>query len=248
MIQHAVPKYQAVHDELLDRLEDGYYSVGTRLPTEQMLAESFRVSRVTVRKALEMLVHSGYVSARQGSGYVVDTLSPPSSTCLVSFTDQVIREGRMPGARLLGVKAPVQDVPESVSSLFDEELALIERLRTVDGKPVMLVRTWVPLRHVQGISDADFPESGQDQSILRILSNRFRVNWSRACEIISSQVADEQVATLLGIPVNTPILAQACTAFDDRQAPVFFDEVYRGAPLTYNLEKGSARKPGGQFA
>lgn len=237
MDQQSLPKYQAVHDELLNRLEAGYYSVGTRLPTEQMLAESFGVSRVTVRKALEMLVQSGYVSARQGSGYVVDTLSPPSSTCLVSFTDQVIREGRMPGARLLGVRAPARDVPDSVTALFEEDLALIERLRTVDGKPVMLVRTWVPMRHVAGISAEDFPEEGQDQSILRILANRFRITWSRACEVISSQTADEQVARLLDIPVNTPILTQACTAFDDRHAPVFFDEVYRGAPLTYNLEK-----------
>lgn len=55
------------------------------------------------------------------------------------------------------------------------------------------------------------------------------------------------MARLLDIPVNTPILTQACTAFDDRHAPVFFDEVYRGAPLTYNLEKGAVRRQGGQM-
>jgi len=243
--QQSLPKYQLVHDELLSRLEAGYYSVGSRLPTEQMLAESFDVSRVTVRKALEMLVHSGYVSARQGSGYVVDTLSPPSSSCLVSFTDQVISEGRVPGARLLGIESPAEQITDAVADLFDEDVCLIKRLRTVDNKPVMFVRTWVPCRLVPDIAPADFPEQGQDQSILRILTRRFHLDWSRACEVISSRIADREIAELLGMPLNSPILSQACTAFDDRQVPVFFDEVYRGAPITYDLEKGAPRRSGG---
>lgn len=247
MDQQSLPKYQAVHDELLNRLEAGYYSVGTRLPTEQMLAESFGVSRVTVRKALEMLVQSGYVSARQGSGYVVDTLSPPSSTCLVSFTDQVIREGRMPGARLLGVRAPARDVPDSVTALFEEDLALIERLRTVDGKPVMLVRTWVPMRHVAGISAEDFPEEGQDQSILRILANRFRITWSRACEVISSQTAGRAGGAAAGHPGQH---ADPDAGLYGIRRPARTGVLRRGLPgcaADLQSRKGAVRRQGGQM-
>ena len=78
MKETAIPKYQAVHDEILTRLMAGHYSIGTRLPTEDLLSKAFDVSRVTVRKALEMLVRAGYLTAKQGSGYVVATLSPPS--------------------------------------------------------------------------------------------------------------------------------------------------------------------------
>lgn len=244
----APPKYQAVHDEVLNRLEAGMYSVGTRLPTEDALAKAFNVSRVTVRKALDMLVQTGYVTARQGSGYVVSTLSPPSTTCLVSFTDQVISEGRMPGAKLLGIEAPARSVPADVAALFDGELTLIRRLRTVDGKPVMLVRTWVPSHLVPDITAADLPESGQNQSILRILARRFKMQWSRACEVISSLVADAEVAELLAIQPNTPILSQACTAFDDQQKPVFYDQVYRQSPITHNLDKVAPNRSAGQTA
>lgn len=248
MDSKALPKYQAVHDEVLNRLEAGMYSVGTRLPTEDALAKAFDVSRVTVRKALDMLVQTGYVTARQGSGYVVSTLSPPSTTCLVSFTDQVIREGRMPGAKLLGIEAPAKMLPPDVAALFDEDVTLIRRLRTVDGKPVMLVRTWVPSRLVAGISAADLPEIGQDQSILRILARRFKMQWSRACEVISSLIADAEVAELLAVQPNTPILSQACTAFDDQQKPVFYDQVYRQSPITYNLDKVAPNRSAGQTA
>lgn len=242
----APPKYQSVHDEVLNRLESGMYSVGTRLPTEDALARAFEVSRVTVRKALDMLVQSGYVTARQGSGYVVSTLSPPSTSCLVSFTDQVISEGRMPGAKLLGIEAPAKEVPPDIAALFDGEVTLIRRLRTVDGKPVMVVRTWVPTRLVPDITAADLPESGQNQSILRILGRRFKMQWSRACEVISSLIADAEVAELLAVPPNTPILSQACTAFDEQQKPVFYDQVYRQSPITYNLDKAAPNRSAGQ--
>lgn len=240
-----LPKYRTVHDEVLSRLENGMYSVGTRLPTEDALAKSFDVSRVTVRKALDMLVQTGYITARQGSGYVVSTLSPPSSSCLVSFTDQVISEGRMPGAKLLGIEAPAKSVPPDIASLFDGEVTLIRRLRTVDGAPVMLVHTWVPTRFVADLSADDLPETGQNQSILRILGRRFKVQWTRACEVISSIIADADVAEVLRVEPRTPILSQACTAFDEDQRPVFYDQVFRQSPITYNLDKSSPARTAG---
>ena len=223
-----VPKYQTVHDELLGRIDAGMYSVGTRLPTEDALSKTFKVSRVTVRKALELLVHAGYLSSRQGSGYIVSTLSPPSSTCLVSFTDQGLTEGRIPGAQ----------------SLLDEPLVLVRRVRTVDDKPRLLTLTWIPERLVQGLSVDDFPETGQNQSILRILMNRFGLEWKRACETVDSVIASPDIAAHLGIQSNVAILSQACTAFDLDDNPVFFDQVYREGPINFDLTGGSPQKTG----
>ncbi|SOE18965.1 GntR family transcriptional regulator [Hoeflea halophila] len=238
----STPKYQSVHDQILKRLQDGHYSIGTRLPTEDLLSKTFDVSRVTVRKALEMLVRAGYLTARQGSGYVVSTLSPPSSTCMVSFTDQVLMDGRIPGSRLLGLENPARNLPDAVSEIFDEPLVLIERLRTVDNQPRMLTQTWIPARLVPGISGGDFPETGQGQSILRILRQRFGLEWTSACETLDSLAASPHVSERLNIPVQTPILSQACTAFDTEADPVFYDLVYRRGPISFDLSGGKPQQ------
>ncbi|WP_417270785.1 GntR family transcriptional regulator [Celeribacter sp.] len=230
-----IPKYKMVHDELLKRLKAGMYSVGTRLPSEDALARSFGVSRLTARRALEPLVDAGYLVSRQGSGYLVNTLSPPETTCLTSFTDMVLRDGQIPGARLIEIREVDNEAPNEVTSLFHEPVALIRRLRTVDGVPTLLVSTWLPCRLVEGMSPEDFPQEGQDQSILRILSERFNLDWGRACETIGPCAAPEDAAEHLGIEKNTPILSQACTAFDSDHNPVFFDQVYRVGPVTFNL-------------
>ncbi len=235
------PKYQVVHDEILERLQSGQYAIGMRLPTEDELSRAFEVSRVTVRKALEMLVRAGFLTSRQGSGYSVATLSPPASTCLVSFTDKVLFEGRVPGARLLRVETPARDVPPTVAGYFDEPLVLVERLRTVDGKPRMLTQTWIPQRLVPKMSAAQFPETGQNQSILRILRQEFGLDWTSACETLDSLLATANVSDMLGVAVNTPILSQACTAFDTEGRAVFFDLVYRQGPISFDLA-GPARR------
>lgn len=237
-----IPKYQAVHDALLARLLSGHYSVGTRLPTEGLLSEAFGVSRVTTRKALELLVRTGYLTSKQGSGYVVATVSPPTSTCMASFTDQVLNEGRIPGARMLSLENPTQDLNDEVRRLFDEPLILVQRLRTVDDMPRMLTRTWIPVRHAPNMSSADFPETGQEQSILHILRHKFDVDWTTACETLNSVSADPKIAERLDIEPNTPILSQACTAFDTEGDPVFFDQVYRQGPINFDLSGGIAQQ------
>lgn len=237
-----VPKYRAVHDEILDRLQNGQYAIGMRLPTEEELSRTFEVSRVTVRKALELLVRSGFLTSRQGSGYNVATLSPPSSTCLVSFTDQVLIEGRVPGAKLLGIKPFEGALPRPVAEFFDEPMVRVDRLRTVDGDPRMLTQTWIPQRLVPGISLAHFPQSGQNQSLLRILRVDFQLDWSSACETIDCLVAEPDVAEQLQIPVNTPVLSQACTAFDGDGKPVFFDMLFRQGPISFDLAGPAPRQ------
>lgn len=229
------PKYQVVHDKILQRLHSGQYAIGMRLPTEGELSQTFDVSRVTVRKALEMLVRAGFLTSRQGSGYSVATLSPPASTCLVSFTDKVLIEGRVPGAKLLRVDSPARDVPAMVAGLFDAPVALVERLRTVDGEPRMLTQTWIPHRLVPQISAAHFPETGQNQSILRILRHDFALEWTSACETLDSLLAPPSVAEILKVPENKPILSQACTAFDTDGRAVFYDFVYRQGPISFDL-------------
>lgn len=213
-----------------------------RLPTEGELSQAFEVSRVTVRKALEMLVRAGFLTSRQGSGYSVATLSPPASTCLVSFTDKVLIEGRVPGAKLLRIETPARDVPATVADYFDEPLVMVERLRTVDGEPRMLTQTWIPQRLVPQMSAAQFPETGQNQSILRILRHKFGLDWTSACETLDSLLASTTVSDVLDVPVNTPILSQACTAFDPAGKAVFFDLVYRQGPISFDLAGPSPRQ------
>ena len=64
----AEPQYQKIHDDLLKQIKSGAYQEGERLPTEKELSESYGVSRITTKKAYEMLCAEGYVFRSPGKG------------------------------------------------------------------------------------------------------------------------------------------------------------------------------------
>lgn len=63
-----------VAGELIQRIKDGVYSIGDKLPTEKELCQMFEVSRSTLREAISIVRAKGYIETRHGSGsYVIAT-------------------------------------------------------------------------------------------------------------------------------------------------------------------------------
>lgn len=235
-----LPKYEQAYRVMLDRLKSGRYPVGGRMPTEGELASYFEVSRVTIRRALDMLVQDGYVESKQGSGYTVITLSPASDTCLTSFTDAMLRAGHEPTSRFLSIDHFNKGASETAhlpDDLQNSTIVRVKRLRLVDDEPRMLVMTYAPSRLMCNAKAADFPETGPEQSILRILSARFELDWSAACEDISPVLADESLAEIFNVNVGHPLLKQACSAFNDQGRVVFHEDVYRTGSVSFNLSQ-----------
>lgn len=233
-------KYELAYRTILQRLKTGSYPVGGRIPTESELADQFSVSRVTIRHALEMLVQDGYLESRQGSGYRVLTISPTSDTCLTSFTDAMLRAGRMVQSQLLSIEqlSPGAAGCEHLHpDLADQPVIRVRRLRIVDDVPRMLVNTFASVAVLGSASPADFPEVGPNQSILRILANRFGLVWGAACEDVTPVLAGPDLAAMFGVSPETPILRQSCSAFDEAGKAVFHEDVFRTGRVSFTLTR-----------
>ncbi|WP_439259169.1 FadR/GntR family transcriptional regulator [Lonepinella sp. BR2930] len=94
----------AVYEQMIDKIIDGTWAVGTKLPSEKKLTESFNVSRVSVRSAIQKLRDLGVVTTSQGRGTFItqklskEQLNNPTTTPIMNlskdeFQDmQVFRE------------------------------------------------------------------------------------------------------------------------------------------------------------
>jgi len=60
--------YEIVYNHIINEIKSGNYNKGDRLPTEKELTEKFNVSRITTKKALEMLSEEGIVKRIRGKG------------------------------------------------------------------------------------------------------------------------------------------------------------------------------------
>src|SRR6516162_7903268 len=66
-----IPRYLQVASVLRRRIRDGVWGVGSKISTIEELEREFRVARVTVRQAIDLLQTEGLVKPVQGRGTFV---------------------------------------------------------------------------------------------------------------------------------------------------------------------------------
>ena len=119
--------------------------------------------------------------------------------------------------------------------LNDRPATEIIRLRLVDGQPRMLMKTYAPSRLLPDAIQRDFPEAGAGQSILRIFSGRFGLQWPAVYENISPVMADANPAATFGIPPGSPLLRQTKSALTLTPTPTPTRPRTRPPKLTLSL-------------
>ena len=80
-IREPLKAYQHLSDKIHDVIEKGGLKVGDKLPPERALAETFGVSRNSVREAIRTLSEQGILKSRYGDGTYIcgSDLAPPCS-------------------------------------------------------------------------------------------------------------------------------------------------------------------------
>jgi GntR family transcriptional regulator len=191
-------RYRQIAAVLRERIESGGYPPGGVLPSEAELGGEFAVSRVTVRRALEILRDDGVVDARQGSGwFVAQEPLRQSLGSLATIESQLAAEGIRPERRVLEFEFTTATAPLR-SVLRTDRVLRVERLNLADGQPFALVTVWCPADLAQRWSLADVERS----PFYELLDGPLE----RAVQTIGAEAASPHSASLLRIPVGSPVL------------------------------------------
>lgn len=78
--------YMLVYKEIKEKIEDGYYKEGTKLPSDDELKDAHGVSLITLKKALGMLKEEGYLKRIPGVGTYVKSCDRPVNSVNRTFT------------------------------------------------------------------------------------------------------------------------------------------------------------------
>ena len=135
-------RYQEIADELRGLAAGG--AAGSLLPSESELSGRYSVSRVTVRRALELLRDEGLIAARQGFGWFVAG-EPVRQRLehLGTIEDQLQDSGRH-GERKV-IEFAFEPPPERVREILGVDQVLrVKRVNLADGEPFAVVTVWCP--------------------------------------------------------------------------------------------------------
>jgi len=200
-----LPLYQQLYEVLEARIRSGEWKPGDMIPPESELISRYEVSRVTVRKVLDMLVTEGLLVRQRGRGsFVAQAKLEHGTTRIVSFTDDMRQRGLTPGTKIIfmGLVPAPRAIAEALSVAEGEELARIDRLRLADGVPMCVEESFLIHRYLPGILQHDLAGN----SLREIKQASYGIRWSRARQTIQAVPAPAEIARLLSIKTGAPLL------------------------------------------
>lgn len=219
-----VPIYFQISRRLEEAVDSGELAPGEQLPNEVEFAGSLGISRPTMRQALDHLVEKGMLTRKRGVGTRVCDAQVRRRVALTSLHDDLAAAGRQPQTRVLRLDPARQDrrAARALGVPTDETLVYCERLRLADGRPLAILRNWLPGRF-NDITAADLETGG----LYRLLGER-NGRPAVARQRITAQPASATHARLLGTKPHAPLISMQRTAFDAAGRSVEFAEhLYR---------------------
>lgn len=131
-----------VRDELASRMATGRIPLGSKLPPEPELAEELGVSRATLREALRSLEEDGFVSRTSGAGTFATHRPRLRNNLDVNFgvTEAIAAAAMTPGTIESAVHAEgaTEEQALALDLQLGDPVVVLERVRTADGRPVVL--------------------------------------------------------------------------------------------------------------
>ena len=156
-------KFNEIYLDLEADILNQRYKPGELLPSENKLAVNYNVSRETIRKALVLLLESGYIQKQQGKGSIVldvERFNFPVSG-LTSYKE--LQETQHINSKTLLVANQRQLLPnhvvEQLNLPADTEVHYIERQRQVDGEVVILDKDYLVTSIIPQMPDKDAENS-----------------------------------------------------------------------------------------
>lgn len=216
------PLYIQLSEQLIEKIKNKM-EVGDLLPSERKLAETYEVSRTTVRLALNYLEKRGYIAIKHGKGSsVLDRQQALINLSnMYSFTEQMRSIGKKPQTTLLSLT--VTDNSKYFKNVFSKDenkLIKLVRLRSADGIPMIYEESFIPYSKFKGISEDDLNQ----RPLYDIFLDDYGEVIKLAQEEFSAEIASKSAAEQLHLDEQSPVLNIFRTTYNANDEVVEYTE------------------------
>jgi len=232
-----VPYYAQVKVALRDWIRQGKWKTGDQLPGEHELCTTFDVSRPVIRQALRELTSEGLIRREKGKGTFVSTPKIKEGLVqrLTGFYQDMTVQGYTPVTSVLVQEViPANDVIAGHLKLAVGDLVIkIERLRFIEGEPMVLVTTFVPYHLCPDLEHEDLTH----QSLYTFLERACQITITYGRRMVEAVPASKQVSELLKIRKGSPLILLDSVSYAADGTPVeYYYAFHRGDRSQFEVE------------
>lgn len=197
------PLYRQLATLLESAIRRGELKPGDRLDSEGVLAARHAVSRITLRQAVESLVHKQILIRKQGKGTFVTTPAVRHDLRrLHGLLGSLFSQADGASARLLRyeLRVPPVDVVEALALKPRSQTLALERLYLIDDKPVALTKAWL----VPAV--AALPRAKAELISTEDMMRAVGIHIASTQVAIRAEAAGARIGQLLQVSSRAPVL------------------------------------------
>lgn len=231
-----VPLHLNIKADILAKIQSGFYKENEVIPSEIDLAAEYKVSRPTIRQAIQGLVSEGYLERKKRKGTVVIRKKIPQDFIhvLQSYNNEIKGKGLEPRTKVISFKLEEanSEVAEKLNLKEGESVYKIVRLRYAGNDPVVFVITYLKANLLPDVLKHDFTK----ESLYNVLSQYDLpiITITRYLEVMK---ADESTSVLLDIEEGDPIFRFISIGQTHSRNPIEYSIAkYRGDLNSFVIE------------
>jgi len=229
------PLYKQIIEYIRERIDQGEWEVGEKIPTESALVDQFNVSRITFVKALERLVDEGYLRREQGKGTFVKnpSLSEEPSE-LLSFSESVKKEGKKPSSIILEKNkvVPSARISQVLQLNCHDHVWNFKRLMLANNEPIGVQTSYFSVDTLPKFDQHVY----DNVSLYEILRNEYAVHIDNAVETYSAVQLDEEEKRLLDVKRSVVGFSVERLSFMGKQPVEFVRSIMRSDKTNFTVK------------
>lgn len=216
-----------VLDILIERIINGVYPPGSKLPPEHQLREEFNVSRSTIRTAISRLEDRKLVHRQRGVGTYISrhqNISNPLNE-FIEFPQLIKDNGYEPGYRELSSEIVAAD-EETLRNLQLEpggQVLKIRKIFTANEDPIIFVINQIPLRVFENIlAPEDAVQAGTTEKFIDFFEGTCNQSISYFISSVKAEILENIDAPkiLINDGPNTPVLVINEVGYNYEDKPI----------------------------
>ncbi len=216
-----------VYHYLKERLVNGDFRPGFKLPSEIDLARSMNVSRILLREVLQRLELEGFIERKRGVGTFVINRSTSHVEAgiekLVSMSQVIRSRGHEPGTRtveLLSIPAD-SNLADQLGLELGDPVTVINRVRTMDNRPIFWDNNMFPGRYLSAAT----PISTIGESLFSYVEERLGLYITHAVARLLPEQADAALAHQLEIAEGALLIKLAQVHYLQDNTPIWLSNL-----------------------
>lgn len=235
-LESSRPLYLQVEAAVQNDIREKKYLPGEKLPTEEELCEIYGVSKITIRKAFDLLTENGFVERIRGKGtFVKPEKEKLSLSSTHGFSGALSNRGHKTTYSVLRsqILTANKQLAEKLQLRLGEKIYNIQRLMWEDSTPIGIDDFYASAKKYPTL----FEKGSQVTSLYQLLEEDYGVKSGDSLIEINGISATAEQANLLQCLTGDPLFVIEKIGYDQKENPFHFSiSTIRCDLITYVIQ------------